>query len=79
MALSKDYTDRFANALQSCNGPTLKNAYATKTHDGFIINTSWTQTNYKLNKKHEFTTLYDLRKITLKENDYFLLQQIQTC
>ena len=71
MALSKDYTDRFANALQSCNGPTLKNAYATKTHDGFIINTSWTQTNYKLNKKHEFTTMYDLKKDCIERKGTF--------
>ena len=70
MLLSKDCTG-FAHALQSCSSPTLKNAYATKARDGFIINTSWTQTNYKLNKKHDFSALYDLKKDYIERKGTF--------
>ena len=71
MLLSKDCTGRFAHVLQSCSSPTLKNAYATKAQDGFIINTSWTQTNYKLNKKHDFSALYDLKKDYIERKGTF--------
>ena len=60
MSVSKELTDKFANALQSSTAPTLKKAYIKKVDNDVTVCTSWSQTNYQLNKKHEFNMIYSL-------------------
>ena len=74
MAKSEVYTNKFVDALQSCNEPVLKNAYVTKSGIEVIINTAWTQKNYLLNGKHEFNIIYSLENgSTLRRNASFPL------
>ena len=58
MAKSEVYTNKFVDALVSCNQPVLKNAYGAKSGTEVIINTAWTQTNFLANEKHEFNIIY---------------------
>ena len=58
MAKSEVYTNKFVDALVSCNQPVLKNAYGAKSGTELIINTAWTQTNFLANEKHEFNIIY---------------------
>ena len=60
MSVSKELTDKFANALQSSTAPALKKAYIKKVDNDVTVCTSWSQTNYQLNKKHEFNMIYSL-------------------
>ena len=74
MAKLEVCTNNFVDALQSCNKPVLKNAHVAKLGTEVIINTAWTQTNYYLNKKHEFSIIYSLENgSTLRRNASFPL------
>ena len=74
MAKLEVCTNNFVDALQSCNKPVLKNAHVAKLGTEVIINTAWTQTNYYLNKKHEFSIIYSLENgSTLRRNTSFPL------